>query len=423
MKLADWSESSLSGLLSLISCTSSFKPADAQNTVQLTQAESIIYESTGSDMQEPSIPRTLPEVLSKVFSSCACELKVRKPHVLLNKKSEIPKKFIACAHDKKVTVKIERLNTPLRFKFFINACRVATLLREQGVLNATPHISQFYVGAFLNAKQVFHVLGVDSGMLCEKSLYGMQCQETAGLFSLTKFLEMWVNLLRRKVSVGDISELEVARDKFEIFLRSVLFQILYTLHCIQIKCPNVRHNDLHPENIVLQPIQNPVDLTYEVSSGRKFTLYANSKNYLPSIIDFGWATNDDKTLPVCPNTQKNHYVDIHRFVNGVLHILQPLPRNCLSDSMRSFLKLVVSDELRVPLNPDLGQFGSIWSPDSAFMIEADGSWIYPNSPKIGKPLVERTTPARLLTFPLFNIYRTQKPRAHAEQLLFSCVSN
>jgi hypothetical protein len=48
-------------------------------------------------------------------------------------------------------------------------------------------------------RKVFNLLSFDSGLILKDGPYGMQYQETSRLFSLQKSLEMWVDLLIRKL--------------------------------------------------------------------------------------------------------------------------------------------------------------------------------------------------------------------------------
>ncbi len=322
-----------------------------------------------------------------------------------------PRTFFAHGHKMTTTIKIERLNSFSRFGFFVNACRVGTLLRESGVLKSTPYIGEFYFGMFMTAAQTASALHVHANEVSPDDMYGLQCQETAGLFSLQKHLEKWMKLLLRKKQQTP-HLLAEARNKFKKFMCVIIFQVLFSLHQIHEKTPGVRHNDLHLDNIVLSLPGIEMDYVHYVNA-KRFVVCADKKTYIPSIVDLGWVSNDDPknmTLPVASNITRNHYVDVHRFCNAILHNLEQLPQECIPISLANFLTTVVPQHLRVPLDPEVSQFGSIWHPHSSYMIEPDGSWISEDSGKIGKPLVELTTPFKLLQLPFFNVLRVEKPR-------------
>ncbi len=414
-------EGSISSLVRTLLIENSFRPLSDKDCVFVTSQDSIVFAAQENVQEQPLFEHICQtKMIPRIYTAFHCLLTVRKPHVAKMKlPKELPQKFISYCADKKVTIKVEYLSTTMRYKAFINACRIGTFLRDCGVHLATPHVSQLYFGAFLTSQQVFNLLSVDPKLISKDGPYGMQCQETSGLFSLQKSLEMWVDLLTRKLTEHSTDFIKSCA-KFESFLCTVLFQIIYTLYCINTLCPLLRHNDLHPANIVLKTSNEIVDLVYQVDQF-KFIVYVNSSTRLPCVIDFGWSTNGTRTLPVAANVDKNHYIDVHRFINGILLGLEDLPKQCLSSQMWIFLHMVVPTELSVPLNEEKQLFGSLWNPRSKFMLEPNQTWIPLKSEKIGKALIERTTPKALLRLPIFNCFRRQMSRPKVRQQLIKIV--
>lgn len=74
-------------------------------------------------------------------------------------------------------------------------------------------------------------------------------------------------------------------------LRSLLFQILYTLHAIQTIFPGFKHNDLHTDNIMLKFDVSPMRLknTYLKFQAGSETYHVPYFNMIPKLIDFGFS--------------------------------------------------------------------------------------------------------------------------------------
>ncbi len=82
------------------------------------------------------------------------------------------------------------------------------------------------------------------------------------------------------------------------FIKTLLFQILYTLYVITKKYPNFHHADLHLQNIMLvedikykMNIYNPDTLVYNTEfNGNKKMFIVPYFGIIPKIIDFGFST-------------------------------------------------------------------------------------------------------------------------------------
>ncbi len=262
-----------------------------------------VYYSTQDTIAFAGHPSKQPVYEYGLVSSRCLELRVTfdvtKPHETRPLPEEeldledindlvCPRSFFARGHEQTTTLKVERLSDAKRFGYFVNACRIGTLLRTRGVLKATPHIGAFHFGMFMTAEHTAKVLGVSRQQVSPDDTYGLQCQETAGCLSLHKHLQLWIKLLLRKHKKQVEEELCESRDKFKVFMRDIIFQVLFSLDQTQQKCPGIRHNDLHPENVVLKQVRGkPTDYEYRVGSNqKKFLLHVNAKSYLASLVDW-----------------------------------------------------------------------------------------------------------------------------------------
>ena len=59
-------------------------------------------------------------------------------------------------------------------------------------------------------------------------------------------------------------------------IKNILFQVIYTLYCINQKYPNFRHNDLHLENILVD------EIPYEEETYFKYTI-SGQNFYVPNL--------------------------------------------------------------------------------------------------------------------------------------------
>lgn len=88
-------------------------------------------------------------------------------------------------------------------------------------------------------------------------------------------------------------------------LKSFLFMIIYTLHCIYLQFPKFRHYDLHTDNIMLKfdqnfvyNIHNPefIKITTTFPDGSTRTYYVPFWGIIPKIIDFGFSVLPEKNI-------------------------------------------------------------------------------------------------------------------------------
>jgi serine/threonine protein kinase len=70
------------------------------------------------------------------------------------------------------------------------------------------------------------------------------------------------------------------------FIRSVLFQLVYTLHCAQ-RWFRFVHHDLHPENIMLHHMKEPEDIHYVLGDLTFNVPGSHTNNHILKMIDFG----------------------------------------------------------------------------------------------------------------------------------------
>ena len=128
----------------------------------------------------------------------------------------------------------------------------------------------------------------------------------------------------------------------------VMFQILYTLQ--QFSYLGIRHNDLHPANILIEPY----------SGGKMFVYFADSKNYfaffpkyIAKIFDFDYSTFTREgwqniivrkcdEFGIC-STPNDKY-DIFTIVSSLHDIATSLPENRYVDAINQLLKAVVPDQ-------------------------------------------------------------------------------
>lgn len=82
-------------------------------------------------------------------------------------------------------------------------------------------------------------------------------------------------------------------------LVSMLFQIVYTLHCIKLKYPSFKHGDLHTDNILIQFDENFILMPSE----QKYVVYETDEKFAvpyfgatSKIIDFGFTQIDEIDL-------------------------------------------------------------------------------------------------------------------------------
>jgi hypothetical protein len=100
--------------------------------------------------------------------------------------------------------------------------------------------------------------------------------------------------------------------------KSVVFQIIYTIHCIQ-KELKIVHNDLHDENIFMKNI-SPTNVKFIVS-GKEYYFYGIT--WVPKISDFEFCSGDDFSNPLNKRHKSlsqnfNKYYDVYVFLNGLI---------------------------------------------------------------------------------------------------------
>jgi hypothetical protein len=130
----------------------------------------------------------------------------------------------------------------------------------------------------------------------------------------------------------------------DVHLKTIVFQILWTLYTIQKSVPSFRHNDLHLGNVLL-------DFNGRAEGGTKYAV--GSQMYtVPSvgvralISDFGWsdmkgAKNRNITADTCQSygicRDSSKLYDAHFFLNSMLFSLNNMHRPSVTGRLEKFI--------------------------------------------------------------------------------------
>jgi hypothetical protein len=111
-------------------------------------------------------------------------------------------------------------------------------------------------------------------------------------------------------------------------LKSMLFQIFYTLYVLQFYFPGFSHNDLHIGNILYK--QKSLNNAYKILQ----TTYYVDDNYEIYLWDMYFSTLGHTRLSFIPHSVTTHYTkaksqycDIHKLLDSLLFVLKNAPKN------------------------------------------------------------------------------------------------
>jgi hypothetical protein len=120
----------------------------------------------------------------------------------------------------------------------------------------------------------------------------------------------------------------LVRGKYtEASLRSMLFQVVYTLGALQKRLPGFRHNDLSTNNVLVKKLRNRPLLSYRFGSQ---TFYV-ANNVLPALSDYDFThvpghpglTNERvQSGKYSVDGRRNDSYDTHFFLKSVLRCIQ-----------------------------------------------------------------------------------------------------
>jgi hypothetical protein len=96
--------------------------------------------------------------------------------------------------------------------------------------------------------------------------------------------------------------------------KSIMFQVIYSMYCMQQIIPTFVHGDLHFRNILVRKVLPGVTHTYMLTSTQQ-KFYVNLYGYMCIISDFGVSSYGKlRSHNVC----RSHYYDISMFLNSML---------------------------------------------------------------------------------------------------------
>jgi hypothetical protein len=301
-------------------------------------------------------------------------------------------------------LKLVSLRNVFEYTSFMNSCIVNTKMQQLVVRNVTPHIGLMYFARFVDAAETAVMFGLEEP---DQDVFGMQVLEDVGMQTADTYIEEWIKILKK--NTADIQR------KFNDFLRSFLFRVVYTLHCMLLLDPSVRHNDAHLGNwIIDKPSKDASVCNYQTENKTIFGI--SNQLAVPHLIDFGWASMQT-TRAVGLNVGPNHYVDLNKVFNH-LHFMLEKHSELIDPQIWKFIESVVPLNYRVGVSKSRQLNFSIWSPHSQYALPTSRKWIPMESQEVGEPLPEFVTPGELLKDPVFDCLHN-KTDAHVD---FSCLN-
>ena len=156
-----------------------------------------------------------------------------------------------------------------------------------------------------------------------------------------------------------LTELISRRKLTPYQLKCLLFQAIYTLHCLQVVFPSFRHNDFHTSNILVQQVGTGLDYScrYAVADKRYFVdmkrcplrallwdfyfssiLAADAKR---AGLRFVGRQKEHQTSQTVPNT----YVDVHKLLDSLFFVLVSV-RLPISSKLVTLLNQFLPRQLR-----------------------------------------------------------------------------
>lgn len=222
-------------------------------------------------------------------------------------------------------------------------------------------------------------------------------------------------ILTELTNYGDLGQLIEKRDEFNVrILKQLLFQVIYTLHCLQVVYKGHRHNDLHCGNVLIEKLETPINVEYSVH-GQKFVL--NGCSYQARLHDYSFAVfpenvitsndKDDQGNDVggyFPSRTKepdlyepNSYIDLNKLFNHLTYTLKTNHVRVDTDTL-NFIRTVLPKHLRVGYNLKKRHLFSIYQ---------RGSYQCVNNPT--KTIPEYITPQQLLQHSYFDEFNKSEP--------------
>jgi len=156
---------------------------------------------------------------------------------------------------------------------------------------------------------------------------------------------------------ADMSLTQFAQTKCtEYQIKSVLFQVIYTLLSIQHYLPSFRHNDLHMSNVLIQEI-NVNKITplvkgyapytqYSTPDGKHFWLNISKCKFRVLLCDMFYASSYCENETLTPHSSngpkyiRNVYCDIHKFIDSCEFVINKIGR-LKNKEIRKFFNYVV----------------------------------------------------------------------------------
>lgn len=178
----------------------------------------------------------------------------------------------------------------------------------------------------------------------------------------------------------------------QIILRSIMFQLIYTLAVIQDKYPSFRHNDLHAGNILVSQIPIKDENEYFKFIYKDKTFYMPNTGIIIKLIDFGRSNIkdifnndyiDNSIMKVYTNIDAsiNRKSDLLMLINDLYEIYE-MPQN-----NKDFLKQFVSHKIinnqiakTLFLNEQHPLLKKMYTPND-FLLKSDIFNIYTEVPK------------------------------------------
>lgn len=152
------------------------------------------------------------------------------------------------------------------------------------------------------------------------------------LNSLNQLQKRYNNVCFMELFHGNLTSF-LAQGKYsEQVLRSIVFQVLYTLAALQAMLPGFRHNDLSTNNVLIKKLTKAPNLTYATGDG---WVYRVSMPYLVALSDYDFTHVPDRPGLVNERVlngrykvdgRKNDSYDAHFFLKSVLKCIQRRPK-------------------------------------------------------------------------------------------------
>ena len=289
---------------------------------------------------------------------------------------------------------------------FLNAAYVNTKLNSFVINGLTPHIQLYSFSMFMTDKEAERTFKVKAA----STSYGVLAMELVGNRTLHDFMVVHCRHLHaQKSEVNNNEQFKVMKRTFNYKLKAVIFQVLYTLATIQLKYPSFRMNDLHLGNVMMVEHKNEhlTRVTYHLGGSTTRRIDLTRLRRTPVIIDFGLSTLNSKHISVVNQSVKrrNRYIDINKFVNNILYILDKCGgTQFVDDDLLSFLSHIVPGSKRVGLDPENGIRLAIWHKRSPFEWTGEGKIKTVNGKRVRLSEPAGLLPIHLIFHPIFTSF-------------------